>query len=404
MPTSPVHRIALVGSLPFGGSTIFACNLAGELARRGVPTLVVSPDRANGFARDFAEAGVQVALHDDRRFIYEDRMASMLTVLAEFEATVVIGCLGGPSYDVLRYVPQGVYRVALIQTDNPVFYGAVGPYVRHLDLLVGVSRTIKARLDSMAEFQNVRKLTLMYGVKTPKRVEARGRVGGPLRILYLGRITIPQKRVNLFPQILARLVEAKIPFEWTIVGEGDYRAELERTMRSASANQRVTFRGALSNSEVPALLEQQDIFLLASDFEGLPLSLLEAMAHGVAPVISDLESGIPEVVDARTGILVAVDDIEGYSRGIIRLHTHRDELAAKSVAAHERVKEEFSIEAMTERWLEALPAQPGPIGPWPKTWRVEGPLGAKSPFYFSRPVRALRRMLIKLRNNRGATT
>jgi len=103
------------------------------------------------------------------------------------------------------------------------------------------------------------------------------------------------------------------------------------------------------------------------------------------------------MVDKTTGILVAVDDVAGYARAIIHLHGHRDELAAKSAAARARVQKEFSVEAMTDRWLAAFPSAKGAIEPWPKRWRIKAPLTARNSLYFSPPVRALRRLAAKFR-------
>jgi glycosyltransferase involved in cell wall biosynthesis len=200
----------------------------------------------------------------------------------------------------------------------------------------------------------------------------------------------------LFPKILVGLKKSGIPFQWTIAGEGDQRANLERQMTSVQPGQQVVFTGLLPNAQVPDLLEKQDVFLLASEAEGLPISLLEAMAHGVVPVVSDLESGIRDVVDAGNGMLVPVDDVEGYARAIIHLHEHREELAAKSAAAHERVKIKFSVEAMADRWLAAFPALPQKVG-WPPKWRIHPPLTESRNPRFWPPVRVLRRLAAKCR-------
>ena len=395
-PETPLPRLAFVSGVGFGGSTTFLCNLAGELTRRKVPVLVVSPEKENPFATDFQKAGVRVVLHDDRRTIFEDRMASMLQTLAEFQPTVVIGCLGAISYEVLRYLPRGIYRMAVVQSDHTIFYDAISPYAGCLDAAVGVSTMIARRFTAMNEFLKVSKPCLPYGVAIPPAVEPRGTSGGPLRILYLGRIMNPQKRVHLFPQILEELKKSGIPFQWTIAGEGDQLVDLKRLMASDRPGQQVIFPGPLPNAQVPALLERHDVFLLASDAEGLPISLIEAMAHGVVPVVSDLESGIRDVVDAANGILVPVDDVGGYACAIIHLHGHREELAAKSAAAHERVKKEFSVEAMTDRWLRALPA-PAQKDEWPSTWRIRPPLTESRNPRFWPPVRVLRRLAAKYR-------
>jgi glycosyltransferase involved in cell wall biosynthesis len=387
-------RVAFVSSLPFGGSTVFLCNLAGEMVRRGVSVMIVSPENENAFASDFQTAGVKVVLQSVP-LIFEDRLRSVLRAIAQFRATAVVGCVGADAYEVLRYVPDGVRRIALIQTDHAALYDSVVPYAGCLDEIVGISEAITRRLEKMELFHGVTKRCLRHGVTIPQAYQPRGR-SPVLRILYLGRIMNGQKRVHLFPSILANLERSGIPFRWTVAGEGDQRMDLEQLMASDEPGQEVIFIGPVPNATVSALLEQHDIFLLASDAEGLPISLLEAMGHGLVPVVTDLESGIREVVDSSNGILVPVNDVDGYAHGIIRLHHHRDELAAKSIAARERVKTEFSVEAMTDRWLAIFPKTFQEID-WPSHWNIKSPLFGRHPIYFSPLMRAFRRLVAKFR-------
>jgi glycosyltransferase involved in cell wall biosynthesis len=189
-----------------------------------------------------------------------------------------------------------------------------------------------------------------------------------------------------------------MPFHWTIAGGGGEREFLETNLKSGSADQTVSFSGPISYADVPAMLKQHDIYLLASDYEGLPLSLLEAMGYGLVPVVSDLQSGVRDVVDKTAGVLVPTEDVAGYARAIIHLHEHREELADKSAAARARVGQEFSVGAMTDRWLAAFPARKSVIERWPERWSIKGLLVAGHPLRFSRPVRMLRRMAARLRN------
>jgi glycosyltransferase involved in cell wall biosynthesis len=333
-----------------------------------------------------------VACHDHHRMIFEDRMGAMLRSLADFQPTAVIGCLGQACYEVLRYAPPGVRRLAMIQADHPMFYDTLAPYAEHLDGIVGVSRLITTRLERMDAFRSVAKHYLPYGVAMPPHFQPRNIHNRPLRLLYFGRLINGQKRVYLFPTILAGLTRERIPFQWTIVGDGDQRAHLERSMRSNAPDQQVTIADAVSYDQVPALLQAHDVFLLASDAEGLPLSLLEAMGHGLVPVISDLESGVREVVDASNGMLVAVNDVEGYAQAIVYLHHNRNELAAKSAAAHARVEAEFSVDAMTDRWLRVLSqAAPRSVA-WLSRQQVYPPIAlSRHPFFWPawRPLRRL---------------
>ena len=239
---------------------------------------------------------------------------------------------------------------------------------------------------------------LPYGVPIPGQArEPDSGVQQPLRILYLGRLEREQKRVHLFPQILEQLKASGIPFHWTIAGDGSQKTFLERAMQSSPA-QTISFAGKISYAGVPELLQAHDIFLLASDYEGLPLSLLEAMGAGLVPVVSNLPSGIPEVVNEANGILVAPDNVMGYTQAMIRLHDDRKALASLSRNARERVRCEFSVEAMTDRWLSALPKTFPAIEEWPARWNFQTPLPARHPIYFSHPVRAVRRLAKKFKH------
>ena len=165
-------------------------------------------------------------------------------------------------------------------------------------------------------------------------------------------------------------------------------------MKGASG-QTVSFPGQISYTHALEILRVHDVCLLTSDYEGFGLSVAEAMGCGLVPVVSDLPAGIPEMVDHTTGILVPLDDVAGYARGILHLHEHRDELAAKSVAARARVQNKFSVAAMTDRWLAVFLPPPTPPSVWPQHWKISAPLTAMNPFHFSMTMRLLRRMMKK---------
>lgn len=395
--SQPPHRVALItGGLMLGGATTFLINLAGELVRRGVAVEVFSFEKDHPLAMDFQSQNIPVFRLDERRMIFEDRLTVILRRLRGFKPTMVMANLGASSFEVLRYLPVNIFRVGIIHSDEAIQYEMVRHYAPWMDLAAMVSQAMKQKAATMPEFARVPVAYLPLGVPMCLETELPARdFTAPLRILYLGRLGRGQKRVHLFPEIFSQLCASGMPFHWTIAGEGEERGFLEANLKPVSPNQTVSFAGPVRYADVPALLKQHDIFLLASDYEGLPLSLLEAMGHGLVPVVSDLKSGIPEVVNASNGMLVSVNDVAGYARAIIHLHEHRDELATKSAAARARVQTDFSVAAMTDRWLAAFPVSTSPAGAWPKRWRITAPLTAGNPVFFSSLMRILRRLVKK---------
>lgn len=392
-------RLAFVtGGLKLGGTTTFLCNIAGELLRRQMAAEVFSFEADHPMAVDFQRLQIPVTTHDDRQWIYEDRLRKVLHDLKCFQPTHVIANLGPASFEVLRYVPAGVGRIAMVQSDDDGWYRSLRPYHVCMDLIGAVSRNIETRLRTFPEFGKTSVAYLPYGVPMPERLPIRAvDPNRPLRILYLGRLDQEQKRVRLFPGMLRQLQEAGIPFHWTIAGNGPEKAALEGAMTSSNPEQTLSFPGPITYEHVPAVLAEHDVFLLASDYEGLPLSLLEAMGQGLVPVVSDLPSGIREVVDDSTGLRISPQDTAGYMKAIIELHQDRPRVARLSQAARQKVRADFSIAAMTDRWLQALPEISQPTASWPDQVKVKPILCAPNPWIFSPPARWLRRTLIKFR-------
>jgi glycosyltransferase involved in cell wall biosynthesis len=266
-------------------------------------------------------------------------------------------------------------------------------YLQIMDGLAMVSRSILERLQAHAVFANLPLYQLTLGVSMPDASHVvQPDAFRPLRILYLGRLEQEQKRVRLFPPIWQQLCASGISCHWTIAGNGPEMAFLKESLKNNPPHQTITFLGVVPYVKVSDVLREHDVFLLASDYEGLPLSLLEAMGHGLVPVVSLLKSGIPEVVDDTNGLLVPINDVAGYARAIIHLHEHREELATKAAAARTRVQTHFSVTAMTDRWLATFPPPPPNLSIiWPQLWQIFSPLTAKKQVLFSPPVRILRR-------------
>jgi glycosyltransferase involved in cell wall biosynthesis len=392
-------RIAFVtGGLKLGGATSFLCNLAGELLRRQVPAMVFSFDSENPMSGDFTRLKIPVSTQDERATIYEDRLTNLFVALNQFQPTAVVANLGPTSFEVLRYLPPGVFRIGVAHSDDAGVYRVLRQYAQQMDLMATVSQTIKTKLVALPEFSQVPVQYLPLGVPMPADHEVLGRdFSQPLRILYLGRLDQEQKRVRLFPEMLHQLQASGIPFHWTIAGDGPERVSLAASMTSPGPNQTVSFPGRIAYEQVPALLAQHDVFLLASDYEGLPLTLLEAMGQGLVPVVSDLPSGIRELVDETTGIRIPPQEVHGYMAAIIQLHQQRDRMIQLSRAAREKVRNEFSTAAMTDRWLNAIPVDSGPTIVWPEKIKVKPIFCASNRWMFSPPVRWVRRAMVRFR-------
>jgi glycosyltransferase involved in cell wall biosynthesis len=197
-------------------------------------------------------------------------------------------------------------------------------------------------------------VTIPYGVKVPQEIPERiPAAGGALRIVYAGRLVQEQKRVLDLPRIFNALMERGVPAELAIVGSGADEAALRDACGRWTGAGRVRFLGTLPNQEVLQVFGQSDVLVLTSEFEGLPVSLLEAMAHGCVPVVTDIPSGIPELVrNGETGYRVPVGDIAGFADCLASLQSGAAKRSALSAASHAAIRAGgFSVEDMVTAYL-----------------------------------------------------
>lgn len=110
----------------------------------------------------------------------------------------------------------------------------------------------------------------------------------PLIIGLCGRIEFHAKRVDRIPGLCRLLSESHQPFRMELLGDGSARSWLQARI---SPDAPVVFHGQQSGKKYWDILSQWDIILFLSDFEGLPISMLEAMGAGVIPVFPNLNCG-----------------------------------------------------------------------------------------------------------------
>ncbi|MEQ8769478.1 MAG: glycosyltransferase [Phycisphaerales bacterium] len=127
--------------------------------------------------------------------------------------------------------------------------------------------------------------------------------GRPVRIIYTGRLEHEQKRVGALIAMSDALRGAATPHELTIVGDGPAGPWIDAQARTRPGVIRVSSVGP---DAITPMLDASDILVLPSRTEGLSISVLEAMARGCVPVITDTPSGARELVaDGESGVLVA---------------------------------------------------------------------------------------------------
>jgi glycosyltransferase involved in cell wall biosynthesis len=248
----------------------------------------------------------------------------------------------------------GIPTVGILHSDDP-FYRAIqdefvfGQAEYRLSALVCVSKELEQQVSARhPQSTSVRRIP--YGVATPalpvRRNDAR------LRIAYVGRLVEEQKRISHVALALCRATEEIENIEAVIYGDGPDRALVENIL-AARPTANVKLAGAVSSNEIPNELSNCHAVTLLSDYEGLPISLLEAMACGCVPICKSTRSGIGELVQQDvTGLVVS--DEKSFVSAVRRLHEDRALMSALSANARELIAKNFSTEHCADEWASML--------------------------------------------------
>ena len=166
----------------------------------------------------------------------------------------------------------------------------------------------------------------------------------------------PQKNPALLLESFRRGPASDPRAHLLLIGTGALRSELERRIVASGLQERVHLLG--KREDVPEILNAADVFVLSSDYEGNPLSVMEAMAAG-KPMVCTAVGGVPELVEDGCGLLVPPQDAQALSKAMIHLLENPSAMKAMGEKSARRAVERFDLRAMTGayedlyRWLIA---------------------------------------------------
>jgi glycosyltransferase involved in cell wall biosynthesis len=267
-------------------------------------------------------------------------------------------CVYIPNYDVdcsciSPALPAEVGIIGAVRSDEAFHFEHAMRLGRYWDRIMTVSSYLKDQLVSRCPEWADKIVCIHNGVELgdlSSRTAAQG--DGRLRILFANRIDNAQKRVFDIPEIARLLAEAKVPFQLTVVGNGPDKGEFLRRMEPFICNGTTIYHDTVASCELIPYYRKADVFLLTSGFEGMPNSLLEAMAYGCVPVSSNLKSGVPEIIEhGVNGLLAGVGDVREFARHLAWLHAHREESDEMSRRAYKTIEDRFTFEQTVSGWL-----------------------------------------------------
>jgi glycosyltransferase involved in cell wall biosynthesis len=175
----------------------------------------------------------------------------------------------------------------------------------------------------------------------------RGSGGCVAELVSVGRLRAPKDFITL-ARALARLQPGS--FRSLLIGDGPDRPAIEAELARLGLSDNVRLLG--DRRDVPELLAKADVFVCSSRSEGMPVSILEAMAAGL-PVVASAVGGVPEIVDdGRTGLLVAPGAVAPLTDALARLLDDRAARERMGRAGRELALARFDLPRFRQAHLD----------------------------------------------------
>ncbi|MEN6627407.1 MAG: glycosyltransferase [Candidatus Sumerlaeia bacterium] len=183
----------------------------------------------------------------------------------------------------------------------------------------------------------------------PRPVEIPGRPGG--RVLWVGSLD-PPKRPDIVIRAFAKIHGKRPGAALIVAGQGQKRETLEG-MAAGLAGESVRFLGSVPHEQVVGLMAAADVFVHCSEYEGLPVAIVEALRAGL-PVVARRVGGVPDLVrDGENGYLIDELDADAFAERIGTL-LERDDIRRSMADAARRFAKENLDGAAVVKHIERI--------------------------------------------------
>lgn len=209
----------------------------------------------------------------------------------------------------------------IVHGDFPSYYLLVGWYYPVMNCIIAYSNKIEKTIKEIGGVDPATVHKIYYPADIKPLVYRHGEKNDSgFKIVFAGS-TIERKGADLLPKIYDQLISLGMnKFELQIIGDGELLPSLKARFHSCS---NVSFNGWRDQHFVRNAMLQADIFLFPSRLEGLPNVVVEALAAGAVPVVTDLESGISDIIKHEyNGMLVEKDNVKMFADSIFRLYNN----------------------------------------------------------------------------------
>ena len=339
--------------LGMGGAEKMCADLALELKRRGHEVIIICLyNEHTDISAMLEKKNIKLYYLEKKRGFDINCVLKIRKILNIFQPDVIHTHLYVLKYAFLASIGKGIpiihtiHNIAKKESDKIDRLLNKMLFNMNLVVPVAISKKIKETIVKCYKLPSKSIPVIYNGISLNSFTQKNDyELHSPSRIIHVGRFQ-EQKNHRCIIESANKLKERNILF--ICIGEGELKCEIEKMIKDKNLNNKISCVGLTNN--VNKYLNEGDIFILPSKWEGFPISIIEAMAVGIPIIASDV-GGVSDIVKSHiNGILIEPNSIQ-LSDSIVQLldnKTLREEYGYNA----KKTSEKFSVEKMTTRYID----------------------------------------------------
>lgn len=267
--------------------------------------------------------------------------------------------------------PQQLRLIGIAHSDETYYYDTLYYYESIIYKFIADSEEIRHNLVTLLPHRKDDIVFQPHPVDIAPNLERNYSLQSdkPIRIVYAGRLYKQQKRIFDLVTLVRILTDMEVHFILSIYGDGPDENELHLAMQSLGpkAANHVEWGGLVPVEVIKEVLQNSDILVLVSEYEGMSLSMLEAMSNGCIPIVTKVSGTNHFIRHGYNGYVVEIGNISDMANLIRFLELHRDVIANMGQRSYETVLQSNTYDLYLNWFLELCEcAWEAPVRVWPK--------------------------------------
>ena len=287
----------------------------------------------------------------------EEQVKELLNIVKREHITTVVANLVVPALYATQYLkPYNIPVIGVLHSNDTFYKGVITKFIHgktknQLSTAVSVSGYI----NTICRSKNTQTQLLNIPCGTPEVKNSTSRENQEiLKVIYAGRLVVEQKQILKLTKAFCDASKVNDNINFSIYGDGDKEQSVKELIKDEKASKNVMLFKALPPSQIINKIQEHHVFTLMSDYEGMSIALMEAMACGVVPVCLNEESGINEIIEHGVNGFIVKNRGEDYQDKLQLLFNDRSLLETMSKNAIATIQQKYSSKITHHRWFELL--------------------------------------------------